>query len=56
MNNIQDMLVEELQKNPTYKQILDKVGDRDPKEVFFEECKKMGVNPSKILDLLKGVK
>lgn len=29
------------------------VGGRDPKAVFYEQCKKKGVDPEQILNMLK---
>lgn len=41
------------QKNPQMAQVMNLVGGRDPKDVFYELCKQKGVNPDDILNQLK---
>ena len=41
------------QKNPQMAQVVNLVGGRDPKDVFYELCKQKGVNPDDILNQLR---
>lgn len=40
-------------QNPQMKQIMNMVGNGDPKQIFYSECQKRGVNPNDILNMLK---
>ena len=41
------------QKNPQMAQVMNLVGGRNPKDVFYELCRQKGVNPDDILNQLK---
>ena len=42
-----------LMQNPNYQMVMNMVKGRDPKEVFYEECKKRNVDPNTILSQIK---
>lgn len=51
--NPQAMLMQIASKQPKMKQILDMVGNGDPKQIFFNACKQKGVIPDQILSKMK---
>lgn len=40
-------------KNPLLGNVMRLVGGRDPKQVFFEECQRQGIDPNEIINLLR---
>jgi hypothetical protein len=40
------------QQNPQVQNVVDLCRGRDPKEVFMEQCKKQGIDPQQIIDML----
>lgn len=54
MKNPQQAIMEAAQNNPQLNSVMQMVGGRNPQEVFYEECKKRGVNPDEIINALKG--
>lgn len=53
VNNPQQALMQVAQQNPQLNSIMQMIGGRNPQEVFYEECKKKGVNPEDILSQLR---
>ena len=53
VKNPQQALMMAAQQNPQLNAVMQMVGNRDPQQVFFEECKKNGVNPEDILNQLR---
>lgn len=47
-------LMKVAQQNPQLNEVMQLVGGRDPKEVFFEECKKHGIDPNAVLAELQN--
>lgn len=43
-------------QNPQMKQVLDMVGNGDPKQVFMNACKQRGKDPNEILSMLSMMK
>lgn len=40
-------------KNPLLGSVMRMVGGRDPKQVFFEECQRQGIDPNEIINMLR---
>lgn len=40
-------------KNPLLNNVMRMVGGRDPKQVFFEECQRQGIDPNEIINMLR---
>ena len=53
VKNPQQALMMAAQQNPQLNSVMQMVGGRDPQQVFYEECKKSGVNPEDILSQLR---
>lgn len=53
VKNPQQALMMAAQQNPGLNSVMQMVGGRDPRQVFYEECKKNGVNPEDILKELR---
>ena len=53
VSNPQQALMMAAQQNPQLNSVMQFVGGRDPQQVFYEQCKKMGLNPEDILKELR---
>ncbi len=53
VKNPQQALMMAAQQNPELSAVMRMVGGRDPRQVFYEECQKGGVNPEEILKELR---
>lgn len=42
-----------IQSNPQLKEVMDMCKGKDPKDVFFAECQKRGIDPDQILNQLR---
>lgn len=51
--NPQQMLMQAAQQNPAIGTVMQMCNGRNPKDVFYEQCKKMGVNPDDIINQLR---
>lgn len=51
--NPEAMIQQLASQNPQMKQVIDMVGNGDPKQIFMNACKQKGVDPSDILSFLK---
>lgn len=51
--NPQQALMMVAQQNPQLNSVMQMVGGRDPRQVFYEECQKGGINPEDILKELR---
>lgn len=40
-------------KNPLLGNVMRMIGGRDPKQVFFEECQRQGIDPNEIINMLR---
>lgn len=40
-------------KNPLLGNVVRMVGGRDPKQVFYAECQRQGIDPNEIINMLK---
>lgn len=40
-------------KNPLLGNVMRMLNGRDPKQVFYEECKRQGIDPGEILNMLR---
>lgn len=40
-------------KNPLLNNVMRMIGGRDPKQVFFEECQRQGIDPNEIINMLR---
>lgn len=40
-------------KNPMLGNVMRMIGGRDPKQVFFEECQRQGIDPNEIINMLR---
>lgn len=50
----QQALMMAAQQNPQLKAVMQMCKGRNPQDVFYEECKKHGVDPNVVLNALKG--
>ena len=41
-------------QNPLLGTVMNLIGNRDPKQAFYEECEKQGVDPNVIINALNG--
>lgn len=49
----QQALMMAAQQNPQLNAVMQMCQGKDPQQVFYEECKKSGVNPDEVMNLLK---
>lgn len=54
VKNPQQALMMAAQQNPQLSAVMQMVDGRNPQEVFYEQCKKNGVDPNTIINALKG--
>lgn len=52
-SNPQKMLMQAAQQNPAIGTVMQMCSGKNPKDVFYEQCKKMGVNPDDIINQLR---
>lgn len=52
-SNPQQMLMQAAQQNPAIGTVMQMCNGKNPKDVFYEQCKKMGVNPDDIINQLR---
>lgn len=52
-SNPQQMLMQAAQQNPTIGTVMQMCNGKNPKDVFYEQCQKMGVNPDEIINQLR---
>ena len=52
-SNPQQMLMQAAQQNPAIGTIMQMCSGKNPKDVFYEQCQKMGVNPDDIINQLR---
>lgn len=52
-SNPQQMLMQAAQHNPAIGTVMQMCNGKNPKDVFYEQCKKMGVNPDDIINQLR---
>ena len=51
--NPHQMLMQVAQQNPAIGTVMQMCSGNNPKDVFYEQCQKMGVNPDDIINQLK---
>lgn len=54
VKNPQQALMAAAQQNPQLGAVMQMCQGRNPQEVFYEQCKKNGVDPSTVINALKG--
>lgn len=54
VKNPQQALMMAAQQNPQLNAVMQMVENRNPQEVFYEQCKKQGIDPSTVINALKG--
>lgn len=52
-SNPQQMLMQAAQHNPAIGTVMQMCMGKNPKDVFYEQCQKMGVNPDDIINQLR---
>lgn len=53
VKNPQQALMAAAQQNPQLNAVMQMVGNGNPKDIFYQKCKEMGVNPEDILSQLR---
>lgn len=53
VKNPQQALMAAAQQNPQLSAVMQMVGNGNPKDIFYQKCKEMGVNPEDILSQLR---
>lgn len=53
VKNPQQALMMAAQQNPQLNAVMQMVGNGNPKDIFYQKCKEMGVNPEDILRQLR---
>ena len=54
VKNPQQALMEAAKQNPQLNMVMQMVGGRNPQEVFYEQCKKQGIDPNTIINALNS--
>ena len=52
-SNPQQMLMQAAQQNPAIGTVMQMCSGKNPKDVFYEQCQKMGANPDDIINQLR---
>lgn len=52
-SNPQQMLMQAAQQNPAISTAMQMCNGKNPKDVFYEQCQKIGVNPDDIINQLR---
>ena len=52
-SNPQQMLMQAAQKNPAINTVMQMCNGKNPKDVFYAQCQKIGVNPDDIINQLR---
>ena len=52
-SNPQQMLMQAAQQNPAIGTVMQMCNGKNPKDVFYDQCQKMGVNPDDIINQLR---
>lgn len=51
--NPQKTIMQAAQMNPALGSVIQMIGGRNPKDVFYEQCKQHGVNPDEVINMLQ---
>ena len=51
--NPQQMMMNMMSQNPQMAGIMRMLNGRDPKTVFYEQCKQSGINPDEVINALR---
>lgn len=54
VKNPQQALMAAAQQNPQLNAVMQMCQGRDPQEVFYEQCKKQGIDPNTVINALNG--
>lgn len=54
VKNPQKALMAAAQQNPQLNAVMQMCNGRDPQSVFYEQCKKQGIDPNTVISALKG--
>lgn len=52
-NNPEQALMSMAQNNPQVKEVLNMCNGQNPKDVFYQKCSQMGIDPNYILGMMK---
>lgn len=53
MKNPQQAIMQAAQNDPRLNSVMQMVGNGNPKDIFYQKCNEMGVNPEDILSQLR---
>lgn len=54
VKNPQQALMMAAQQNPQLSAVMQMCQGKDPQSVFYEQCKKQGIDPNAVINALKG--
>lgn len=54
VKNPQQALMAAAQQNPQLNAVMQMCQGKDPQSVFYEQCKKQGIDPNTVINALKG--
>lgn len=54
IKNPKQALMAAAQQNPQLNAVMQMCQGKDPQSVFYEQCKKQGIDPSAVINALKG--
>ena len=54
VKNPQKALMAAAQQNPQLNAVMQMCNGRNPQEVFYEQCKKQGIDPNTVISALRG--
>lgn len=54
VKNPQQALMAAAQQNPQLNAVMQMCQGKDPQSVFYEQCKKQGIDPNTVISALKG--
>lgn len=52
-NNPEQALMNMAQNNPQLQEVLNMCSGQNPKDVFYQKCSQMGIDPNQILGMMK---
>ncbi|MCH5211005.1 MAG: hypothetical protein J1F01_08600 [Oscillospiraceae bacterium] len=51
--NPQQMMMNMMSQNPQLAGVMNMLNGRNPKDVFYEQCKQSGINPDEVINALR---
>lgn len=52
-NNPEQALMNMAQNNPQLQEVINMCNGQNPKDVFYQKCSQMGIDPNQILGMMK---